>query len=162
MRTVGLFALLIALFVSPALAQEDLPDCETPLSELDSVTRQHARHRNDRIEDLGDIMDGLGDGDVSTDRIIEELIYWTVMAESADFHAEETNYPDCSEYKVMDQTYQGIINDTYAIGAQTVLLLEYNLNEYQSTNLADILRDRIQSMNIGIGIWIVLYEEMDV
>lgn len=147
-----LLLLLVILFSSPALAQDT---CPSTIEELPFDISGHWRNRVERIDNLKQVMDTFTSGDLENSddiyKAIYELMYWSAMAESAKdrFGA---GLPDCGSWQMLDNTFDEIIDDVYAIAGQTTVLIQVR-TDFQRENVQDILSKRLKNVAINIGIW---------
>ncbi len=154
--------LLIAIFfvvsaAFPAFAQDEVPVCDLDEIEVSSDVSSHINTRQDRIEDLVELMDVVGSDDFEIGTIVD-LIYWAAMADSAAQRSEDVVYPDCSQFKLLDDTYHLVIDHVYAISSQTILLLSDELSDFQRENVLAILEDRIGSLTLDLALWGASYQ----
>jgi hypothetical protein len=144
-----LLAGCLILFV-PALAQDAAEgDCPDSLTDLSSDARTHYRNRNERIENLNEILHTASEN--LTSDFLYEVIYWAAMAEIADAQYDGV-LPLCGDYKTLNDAYTGMINDAYAIASQLVLFARLE-DDIQRQNVFDLYENRLALISARQLVW---------
>lgn len=154
-------AILLLLCLVPAAAAQDdspeLPKCTIPIAEIKDASL-HLRNIKERLDNLTELFEDIQADGIDEDAIYD-LMYWAVMADNSVDLNKEIMYPDCSEYSVLSDTFKEIIADMYAIYAQTNILYENKLSDYQVDRVSTLLKANIQKIQIGQALWFFIYEQ---
>lgn len=154
---------LIALFALTSTAQNN-PTCTVPVAELDSATSTRLRNRQERVDNLKELIDEFSSSgnNIDPETVAYEITYWATMADNAEgMAADAVAFPDCPEYNTLDSTFDNLIQDMYAAGSHTHLLLARRLSDRQVERVSEMLERRIREVVIGLAVWDVTIDALN-
>lgn len=125
MRRLFLFLFTLAI-AFPTLSQDEadtFPTCTITNADLTSAQRLVLGGRQDRMEDLNEmIVEFDGETDDISD-LIFDLKWWAVFAHSAYIRFPFEDIPECAEYQSLEAMYRSTINQVYALTSQLDIVM---------------------------------------
>lgn len=158
MKWMALLVICLLALAAPALAQDALPACELLISDLDGDLRTQIRSQDERVRNLVSAMDRVNSGTLTIDKVIEELVYWAVMADSA-AQRGPVEYPDCLEFQTMGRAFTNLIDGAYAVAGQVILVLDGSLSDFQRENVRALLEAELEELDANVSLWQLFYAD---